>query len=177
MVTRVGINGFGRVGRAFTRYVLQRTDLEVMVINDITDSRTLAHLLEFDSTYGRLPGVVGHTAGAITIDGREIPILATRDPAEIDWAKYGVDVVIESTGKFRTRDQAALHLKGGARKVLISAPGKGVDATIVMGVNDDAYDPVHHEIISNASCSTFAIGATQFVVQDALEMTSWRTGS
>src|SRR5215472_13619661 len=167
MVTRVGINGFGRVGRAFTRYVLQRTDLEVMVINDITDSRTLAQLLEFDSTYGRLHRVVGHTAGAITIDGRDLPVLASRDPAEIDWAKYGVDVVIESTGKFRSRDQAALHLKGGARKVLISAPGKGVDATIVMGVNDDAYDPVHHEIISNASCTTNCVAPMAKVLHDS----------
>src|SRR5215472_8551032 len=159
MVTRVGINGFGRVGRSFTRYVLQRTDLEVMVVNDITDARTLAHLLEFDSTYGRLHRVVGHTAGAITIDGREIPVLASRDPAEIDWAKYGVDVVIESTGKFRTREQAALHLKGGARKVLISAPAKGgVDVTIVMGVNDDTYDLVHHEL-----CGTDGEGAARRV--------------
>jgi glyceraldehyde 3-phosphate dehydrogenase len=137
MVTRIGINGFGRVGRALTRYALQRSDLDVLVINDITDARTLAHLLEFDSTYGRLYRVVGHTASAITIDGREIPVLAERDPGNIDWAKYGVDVVVEATGKFRARDQAALHLKGGARKVLISAPGKGVDATIVIGVNDD----------------------------------------
>ncbi len=167
MVTRVGINGFGRVGRAFTRYALQRTDLEVMVVNDITDAGTLAHLLEFDSTYGRLHRVVGHTAGAITIDGRDIPVLASRDPAEIDWAKYGVDVVVESTGRFRTRDQAALHLKGGAKKVVISAPGKGVDATIVMGVNDDTYDPVHHEIISNASCTTNCVAPMAKVLHDS----------
>ena len=167
MVTRVGINGFGRVGRAFTRYALQRTDLEVMVVNDITDAGTLAHLLEFDSTYGRLHRVVGHTAGAITIDGRDLPVLASRDPAEIDWAKYGVDVVVESTGKFRTRDQAALHLKGGAKKVVISAPGKGVDATIVMGVNDDSYDPVHHEIISNASCTTNCVAPMAKVLHDS----------
>jgi glyceraldehyde 3-phosphate dehydrogenase len=167
MVTRVGINGFGRVGRAFTRYALQRTDLEVMVINDITDARTLAHLLEFDSTYGRLRQVVGHTAGAITVAGRDLPVLAERDPSQIDWAKYGVDVVIESTGKFRTRDQAALHLKGGAKKVLISAPGKGVDATIVMGVNDDTYDPERHEIISNASCTTNCVAPMAKVLHDA----------
>jgi glyceraldehyde 3-phosphate dehydrogenase len=167
MVTRIGINGFGRVGRAFTRYALQRTDLEVMAINDITDAATLAHLLEYDSTYGRLHRTIGHNAGAITIDGRDIPVLALRDPAEIDWAGYGVEVVIEATGKFRTRDEAALHLKGGAKKVLISAPGKGVDATIVMGVNDESYDPVHHEIISNASCTTNCVAPMAKVLHDS----------
>ena len=167
MVTRIGINGFGRVGRAFTRYALQRSDLDVLVINDITDARTLAHLLEFDSTYGRLYRIVDHTASAITIDGREIPVLAERDPGNIDWAKYGVDVVVEATGKFRTRDQAALHLKGGARKVVISAPGKGVDATIVLGVNDETYDPIHHDVISNASCTTNCVAPMAKVLHDA----------
>src|SRR5215472_12670045 len=167
MVTRIGINGFGRVGRALTRYALQRADLEVLAINDITDARTLAHLLEFDSTYGRLHRMVGHTAGTITIDGREIPVLAERDPAEIDWAGYGVDVVIEATGKFRTREKAALHLKGGAKKVLVSAPGKGVDATIVMGVNDETYDPVRHEVISNASCTTNCVAPMAKVLHEA----------
>jgi glyceraldehyde 3-phosphate dehydrogenase len=166
MVTRVGINGFGRVGRAFTRYALQRTDLEVLVINDITDPGTLAHLLEFDSTYGRMHRLIGHNAGAITIEGRDIPVLAEADPAQIDWARYGVDVVIEATGKFRTRDQAALHLKGGAKKVLISAPGKGVDKTIVMGVNDETYDPLHDQIVSNASCTTNCVAPMAKVLQD-----------
>jgi glyceraldehyde 3-phosphate dehydrogenase len=167
VVTRVGINGFGRVGRAFTRYALQRTDLEVVAVNDITDARTLAHLLQCDSTYGRLRRLVGYSAGAITIDGRDIPVLASRDPADIDWGKFGADVVIESTGKFRARDDAALHLKGGARKVIISAPGKGADATIVMGVNDDTYDPVHHEVISNASCTTNCVAPIAKVLHDA----------
>ncbi|WP_300612973.1 type I glyceraldehyde-3-phosphate dehydrogenase [Trebonia sp.] len=168
MVTRVGINGFGRVGRAFTRYALQRTDLEVVAVNDITDAATLAHLLQFDSTYGRLRRVIGHSAGAISIDGRDIPVLASRDPADIDWGRFGADVVIESTGKFRTRDQAAVHLKGGAKKVLISAPAKGaVDATIVMGVNDDIYDPVRHEVISNASCTTNCVAPMAKVLHDA----------
>ncbi len=168
MVTRVGINGFGRVGRAFTRYALQRTDLEIVAVNDITDPATLAHLLQFDSTYGRLRRVIGHSAGAISIDGRDIPVLASRDPAEIDWGRFGADVVIESTGKFRTRDQAAVHLKGGAKKVLISAPAKGaVDATIVMGVNDDIYDPVRHEVISNASCTTNCVAPMAKVLHDA----------
>jgi glyceraldehyde 3-phosphate dehydrogenase len=167
VVTRVGINGFGRVGRAFTRYALQRTDLEVVAINDITDARTLAHLLQCDSTYGRLRRLVGYAAGAISIDGRDVPVLASRDPAEIDWGKFGTDVVIESTGKFRARDDAALHLKGGAKKVIISAPGKGADATIVMGVNDDSYDPVHHEVISNASCTTNCVAPMAKVLHDA----------
>src|SRR5215472_14803723 len=167
MVTRVGINGFGRVGRAFTRYALQRTDLEVVAINDITDARTLAHLLQCDSTYGRLRRLVGYAAGAISIDGRDIPVLASRDPAVIDWGKFGADVVIEATGKFRARDDAALHLKGGARKVIISAPGKGADATIVMGVNDDTYDSVHHEVISNASCTTNCVAPIAKVLHDA----------
>jgi glyceraldehyde 3-phosphate dehydrogenase len=167
MVTRIGINGFGRVGRAFTRYALQRTDLEVMAVNDVTDAATLAHLLEYDSTFGRLHRTIGHNAGAISVDGRDIPVLATRDPGQIDWAGYGVDVVIESTGKFRTRDEAALHLKGGAKKVLISAPGKGVDATIVMGVNDETYDPVHDEIVSNASCTTNCVAPMAKVLHDA----------
>jgi glyceraldehyde 3-phosphate dehydrogenase len=167
VVTRVGINGFGRVGRAFTRYALQRTDLDVVAINDITDAHTLAHLLQCDSTYGRLRRLVGYTAGAISIDGRDIPVLASRDPAEIDWGKFGADVVIESTGKFRARDDAALHLKGGAKKVIISAPGKGADATIVMGVNDDTYDPLHHEVISNASCTTNCVAPMAKVLHDA----------
>jgi len=167
MVTRVGINGFGRVGRSFTRYALQRGDLEVRAINDITDPGTLAHLLEFDSTYGRLPRVIGHNANAITIDGRDIPVLAESDPADIDWGSFGVDVVIESTGIFRTRDQAALHLKGGAKKVLISAPGKGMDKTIVMGVNEDTYDPIHDQIISNASCTTNCVAPMAKVLHDA----------
>ena len=132
MTTRVGINGFGRIGRSFTRLALDRTDLEVVAVNDITDSGTLAHLLAFDSTYGRLGRTVEHTPDSMSIDGVPIAVLSERDPAAIDWGKLGADIVIESTGKFRARDGAALHLKGGARKVLISAPGKDVDLTIVL---------------------------------------------
>src|SRR5215469_8090363 len=126
MTVKVGINGFGRIGRAFTRLALERADLQVVAVNDITDARTLAHLLAFDSTYGRLSQTVEHTDDALIVAGDPIPVLSERDPAGIDWAQLGADVVIESTGKFRTRDGAALHIKGGARKVLISAPGKGV---------------------------------------------------
>jgi glyceraldehyde 3-phosphate dehydrogenase len=167
MTIRVGINGFGRIGRAFTRLALERTDLEVVAVNDITDTGTLAHLLAFDSTYGRLGRTVEHTADSMTVDGKPMAVLAERDPAAIDWGRLGADVVIESTGKFRTRDDAALHLKGGARKVLISAPGKDVDLTIVLGVNDGDYDPQRHDVISNASCTTNCVAPMVKVLNDS----------
>ncbi len=167
MTTRVGINGFGRIGRAFTRRALERTDLQVVAINDITDARTLAHLLAFDSTFGRLGAAVEHTDDSLIIDGTPIAVLAERDPANIDWGKLGADVVIESTGKFRSRDGAALHLKGGARKVLISAPGKNADLTVVLGVNSEAYDPHQHDVISNASCTTNCVAPMAKVLNDA----------
>jgi glyceraldehyde 3-phosphate dehydrogenase len=154
MAVRVGINGFGRIGRAFVRRSLQSDDVEVVAINDITDAATLAHLLAFDSTYGRLGGEVGHADDAILVGGRPIAVSAHRDPGKIDWGALGVDTVIESTGKFRTRDDLALHLKGGARKVLLSVPGKGVDLTVVLGINESQYDPRRHDVISNASCTT-----------------------
>ncbi|MGH3222470.1 MAG: type I glyceraldehyde-3-phosphate dehydrogenase [Streptosporangiaceae bacterium] len=167
MTTRVGINGFGRIGRAFTRLALDRTDLEVVAVNDITDARTMAHLLEFDSTYGRLGHPVEYLADSLVVAGSPIAVLSERDPAAIDWARLGADIVVESTGKFRTRDGAALHLKGGARKVLISAPGKGVDLTVVLGVNGDAYDPARHDVISNASCTTNCVAPMVKVLNDA----------
>ena len=167
MSTRVGINGFGRVGRAFTRLALERADLAVVAVNDIADARTLAHLLEWDSTYGRLGRPVQHGKDSITVGGIPVTVLSERDPAAIDWAGLGADIVVESTGKFRTREAAALHLKGGARKVLISAPGKGVDLTVVMGVNDGAYDPLRHDVISNASCTTNCVAPMVKVLNDA----------
>src|SRR5271168_535884 len=167
MTVRVGINGFGRIGRVFTRLALERTDLQVVGVNDITDARTMAHLLAFDSTYGRLGRPVEHTDDALIVAGEPIPVLSERDPAGIDWAKLGADIVIESTGKFRTRDGAAVHLKGGARKVLISAPGKDVDLTVVLGVNGDAYDPARHDVISNASCTTNCVAPMVKVLHDA----------
>jgi glyceraldehyde 3-phosphate dehydrogenase len=167
MTTRVGINGFGRIGRSFTRLALERTDLEVVAINDITDARTLAHLLAFDSTYGRLGRTVDYTSDSLIVAGTPIAVLSERDPAGIDWGKLGADVVVESTGKFRSRDGAALHLKGGARKVLISAPGKGADLTVVIGVNDGAYDPARHDVISNASCTTNCVAPMVKVLHDA----------
>ena len=167
MTTRVGINGFGRIGRTFTRLALERTDLDVVAVNDITDAGILAHLLAFDSTYGRLGRAVEHTPDSITIGGgTPIAVLSERDPAAIDWGKLGADVVIESTGKFRSRDGAALHLKGGARKVLISAPGKDADLTIVLGVNDADYDPHRHDVISNASCTTNCVAPMIKVLND-----------
>ena len=151
---RIAVNGFGRVGRVFTRIALER-GLEVVAVNDVTDAATLAHLLAHDSTYGRLRAHVEHTEDALIVDGRKIAVTAHRDPAQLPWRELGVDVVIESTGKFRTRAQAAAHLEAGARKVLISAPAKGaIDATIVMGVNQGVYDPASHDVISNASCTT-----------------------
>jgi len=167
MTTTVGINGFGRIGRALTRIALERSDLQVVAVNDITDARTLAHLLEFDSTYGRLGRKVEHTPDSLIIGGTPIAVLSQRDPAEIDWKGLAADIVIESTGKFRTRDGAGLHLAGGAKKVLISAPGKGPDLTIVLGVNDNAYDPARHDVISNASCTTNCVAPMVKVLNDA----------
>jgi glyceraldehyde 3-phosphate dehydrogenase len=167
MTTRVGINGFGRIGRAFTRLALDRAGLEVVAVNDITDARTLAHLLEFDSTYGRLGRSVEYTDDALTVGDSRIAVLAERDPAAIDWAGLGADIVVEATGKFRSRDAAAAHLKGGARKVLISAPGKSVDLTVVLGVNEQAYDPRLHDVISNASCTTNCVAPMVKVLHDA----------
>ncbi len=166
MAIRVGINGFGRIGRTYLRRALERDDIEVVAVNDITDARTLAHLLEFDSTYGRLDASVGHSDDSIIINGSPVTVLSRRDPGEIDWGELGVAVVIESTGKFRSRDQAALHLKGGARKVLLSAPGKGADLTVVVGVNDGEYDPQRHDVISNASCTTNCVAPMAKVLND-----------
>ncbi|MHA6757908.1 type I glyceraldehyde-3-phosphate dehydrogenase [Streptacidiphilus sp. PAMC 29251] len=159
MTVRIGINGFGRIGRNYLRGVLERidqggTDLEVVAVNDIAPTATLAHLLEYDSTYGRLHRTVRHDADSLTVDGHRIAVTAERDPAALAWAEHRVDIVIESTGHFRTRDEAALHLKTGARKVLLSSPGKNADATIVMGVNETDYDPELEQIISCASCTT-----------------------
>jgi glyceraldehyde 3-phosphate dehydrogenase len=167
MATRVGINGFGRVGRAFLRRALERDDLEVVAINDVMDARTLAHLLEFDSTYGRLGRPVGHGPDSLIVDGSPVAVLSQRDPAAINWGELGVGLVVESTGKFRARDDAALHLKGGARKVLISAPGKGADLTVVVGVNDAEYDPQRHDVVSAASCTTNCVVPMAKVLHDS----------
>jgi glyceraldehyde 3-phosphate dehydrogenase len=168
MTVRVGINGFGRIGRTFVRRSLQRADIEVVAVNDVTDARTLAHLLDFDLTYGRLGAAVTHSADSISIGGTPITVLSSPDPAAIDWGRLGADIVIECTGRFRARDDAAMHLKGGARKVLLSAPGKDADLTVVVGVNDGEYDPQRHDVISNASCTTNCLAPVAKVVNDTV---------
>ncbi|WP_067461225.1 type I glyceraldehyde-3-phosphate dehydrogenase [Actinomadura macra] len=166
MTTPVGINGFGRIGRNYLRLALERGQ-EVAAVNDITGTATLAHLLMYDSTYGRLGRSVEHDDTALIIDGRRIPVTAHRDPRDLDWGAVGAEIVIESTGRFRQREDAAAHLKSGARKVVLSSPGKGVDATIVMGVNEDVYDPDHHTVVSNASCTTNCVAPMAKVLHDA----------
>jgi glyceraldehyde 3-phosphate dehydrogenase len=167
MTVRVGINGFGRIGRNFFRAARDNADVEVVAVNDLTDNRTLAHLLKYDSTFGRLDGEVSFDDTSISVDGKPIKASAERDPSQLGWGDLGVDIVIESTGRFTDRDNAALHLKAGARKVIISAPAKGEDVTIVMGVNDDKYDPTSHDIISNASCTTNSVVPMAKVLLDA----------
>jgi len=159
MTTKIGINGFGRVGRLTLRAVNQYHSgkLEVTAINDLTDTKTNAHLLKWDSTYGRYPGEVKATDNSIIVDGKEVRVLAERDPGNISWHDYGVDIVIESTGLFTDATKAAAHFKGGVKKVLISAPARNEDITIVLGVNEDQYRPDKHKIISNASCTTNCI--------------------
>jgi len=155
MPVRVGINGFGRIGRGVFRAAKQSgADIEWVALNDLMDPQTIAHLLRYDSLFGRYPGEVEVRDGALVVDGEEIKVLAERDPAAIKWGDLGVDVVIESTGIFTSREGASKHLDGGARKVLISAPATGEDLTVVLGVNFDRYDPAEHHIISNASCTT-----------------------
>jgi glyceraldehyde 3-phosphate dehydrogenase len=166
MTTRIGINGFGRIGRDYLRSVLGSTELEVVAINDIADSASLARLLRYDSTFGPLHREVEDLGDAIAVDGRKIAVTAIRDPAELPWRQHAVDIAIESTGKFRTREGAGAHLSAGARKVLISAPGKGVDTTIVIGVNDETYDPAKHDVISNASCTTNCVAPMVKVLLD-----------
>jgi glyceraldehyde 3-phosphate dehydrogenase len=166
MSVRVGINGFGRIGRLVLRAAAER-GTQVVGVNDVMDVRTLAHLLKYDSTYGRYPGTVEADGDSLVVDGTRIRATAERDPARLDWAAVGADVVVESTGHFRTRDDAALHLKAGARKVVLSAPGKGVDATLVLGVNAGDYDPDRHDVISNASCTTNCVAPMVKVLHEA----------
>lgn len=154
MAIRVGINGMGRIGRDFLRYALDHPDLEVAAVNDITDAATIARLLRTDSTFGPLRRPVDVDDSTLIVDGHKIAVTAVRDPADLAWGEHGVEVVIEATGKFRTRESAGAHLSTGASRVLISAPGKDVDATIVMGVNEEIYRPDEHFVISNASCTT-----------------------
>ncbi|RYJ27013.1 NAD-dependent glyceraldehyde-3-phosphate dehydrogenase [Streptomyces sp. L-9-10] len=155
MTIRVGINGFGRIGRNYFRALLEQgADIEIVAVNDLGDTATTAHLLKYDTILGRLKAEVTHTADTITVDGHTIKVLSERNPADIPWGELGVDIVIESTGIFTKKADASKHIAGGAKKVLISAPAKDEDITIVMGVNQDKYDAAHHHVISNASCTT-----------------------
>src|SRR5216683_6902556 len=168
MATRVGINGFGRIGRQSMKAMLERypRELEVVAINDLTDTKTNAHLLKYDSTYGRFPGKVEATPDALIVNGHEIKVLAQRDPAQIPWGELGAEIVIESTGFFTDAEKAAAHLHDTVKKVIISAPAKGEDLTIVLGVNDQVYDPSKHHIISNASCTTNCLAPAAKVLND-----------
>jgi glyceraldehyde 3-phosphate dehydrogenase len=168
MPIRVGINGFGRIGRNVLRVAktMKATELEFVAVNDLTDTKTLAHLLKYDSVHGRFPGDVSAQGDGLGVDGKTVRVLSEKDPAKLPWKDLAVDVVLESTGRFTDRDQAALHLSAGARKVIISAPAKKEDVTIVYGVNHEAYDAAKHHVISNASCTTNCLVPVVRVILD-----------
>ncbi len=165
--TRVGINGFGRIGRLAFRAAMGYEDVEIVAVNDLMDSKTNAHLLKYDSNHGTLDAEVKATDGYITVDGKDVKVFAEKDPAALPWKDLGVDIVIESTGLFTSKDKAIKHIEAGAKKVLISAPAKDEDITIVMGVNHDKYDPQNHHIISNASCTTNCLAPVAKVLLDS----------
>jgi glyceraldehyde 3-phosphate dehydrogenase len=173
MAAKIGINGFGRIGRLVFRAINQHYSdkLEIAAVNDLTDAKTNAHLLKYDSTYGIYPGKVEAKENSIIVDGRNTRVVAERDPGKIQWKDYGIDIVIESTGLFTDASKAAAHFQGGAKKVIISAPATGEDATIVMGVNENKYDPAKHRIISNASCTTNCIAPVVKVLHDNFGIT------
>lgn len=172
MVTKLGINGFGRIGRMCMRASLENPEVEVVAINGTSSPQSLAHLLKYDSVHGKLHNLIETTENEIIIDGRPIRVLSDRNPENLPWGDYGVDIVIESTGKFKTGEACQVHLKNGAKKVIITAPAKGEDATIVMGVNEDTYDPKKHHIISNASCTTNCLGPIVKVLNDTFGIDS-----
>ncbi|HEY8728255.1 MAG TPA: type I glyceraldehyde-3-phosphate dehydrogenase [Acidothermaceae bacterium] len=169
MTIRVGVNGFGRIGRNFYRAVAasQGSNIEIVAVNDLTDTKTLAHLLKYDTVLGTFAGEVRHGDGAIHVNGTEIKVLSQRDPAQLPWGELGVDIVIESTGHFTDAEKAKAHIAAGAKKVIISAPAKGEDGTFVLGVNDGEYDNAKHHIISNASCTTNCVAPLAKVLQDS----------
>jgi glyceraldehyde 3-phosphate dehydrogenase len=174
MAIRVGINGFGRIGRNVVRAAkaMQVTDLDFVAVNDITDTKTLAHLLTYDSVHGKFPGTISTNAEGLVVDGDAMRVLAEKDPAKLPWKDLGVDVVLESTGRFTDRDQAALHLTGGAKKVIISAPAKKEDITVVYGVNHEKYDAAKHHVLSNASCTTNCLVPVVKVILDRFGFSS-----
>lgn len=165
-MTKVGINGFGRIGRNVFRAMLNHPELEVVAVNDLTDAKTLAHLLKYDSVHGTLDAEVTLTEEGFAVNGKEVQVFAERDPAKLGWGELDVDVVIESTGRFTNREDAAKHLDAGAKKVIISAPAKNEDLTVVLGVNEESYDPAKHDVISNASCTTNCLAPVAKVLHD-----------
>ncbi|MFA9559554.1 type I glyceraldehyde-3-phosphate dehydrogenase [Evansella sp. AB-rgal1] len=167
MATKVGINGFGRIGRVVFRAALNNPEVEVVAVNDLTDANTLAHLLKYDSVHGKLDATVEVSGDNLVVNGKEIKVIAERDPAQLPWGDLGVEVVVESTGRFTARADAAKHLEGGAKKVVISAPASEEDITIVMGVNEDKYDAANHHVISNASCTTNCLAPFAKVLNDS----------
>ncbi|HUF48556.1 MAG TPA: type I glyceraldehyde-3-phosphate dehydrogenase [Vicinamibacterales bacterium] len=166
MAIKVGINGFGRIGRNIMRAAMAHDDIDIVAVNDLTDARTLAHLLKYDSILGNLSATIAATDDQITVDGDSFQVLAQKDPAALPWKDLGVDVVFESTGRFTRRDDAAKHVAAGAKRVVITAPAKGPDVTVVMGVNHTTYDPAKHAIISNASCTTNCLAPVAKVLHD-----------
>ena len=174
MATKIGINGFGRIGRQVLKGIMDyhRDDLEVVAVNDLTDTATNAHLFKYDSNYGRYPGDVEMEDAALVIDGQRIAVLAERDPGQIPWGDYGVEIVIESTGIFTDGGKASAHLNNGPKKVVISAPAKNEDLTVVLGVNDDQYDPAAHNVVSNASCTTNCLAPIAKVLHDTVGIKS-----
>ena len=166
MAVKVGINGFGRIGRLFFRAAFKDQALEVVAVNDVTDAKTLAHLLQYDSVHGRFDEKVEAKENAFLVGGKEVQVLSVKDPSELPWGKLGVEIVIESTGKFTDREGCEKHLKAGAKRVIVSAPAKGEDITIVMGVNEKKFDPDKHNILSNASCTTNCLAPVAKVLLD-----------
>ena len=172
MPIKVGINGFGRIGRNIVRTALDDKDIQFVAVNDITDAKTLAHLLKYDSVLGNLPNTITHTDKTISVDGKSFQVFKTKDPSEIDWASVGADIVVESTGLFTKGPEARKHIRGPVKKVIISAPAEDPDATFVLGVNDKLYDPAKHHVVSNASCTTNCLAPVAKVLQDSFGIIS-----
>jgi glyceraldehyde 3-phosphate dehydrogenase len=176
MAIKVGINGFGRIGRNIMRAAMAHKDIDIVAVNDLTDAATLAHLLKYDSILGNLAGTITASGDRITVDGDDFQVLAIKDPAQLPWKSLGVDVVFEGTGKFTKREDAAKHIDAGAKRVIITAPAKGPDVTVVMGVNHTMYDPAKHHIVSNASCTTNCLAPTVKVLHETFGLEKgWMT--
>ena len=170
MPIKVGINGFGRIGRNIVRTALNDKDIQFVAVNDITDAKTLAHLLKYDSVLGNLPNTITHTEDSISVDGKSFKVFKIKDPSEIDWASVGADIVVESTGLFTKGADARKHIRGSVKKVIISAPATDPDATFVLGVNDKTYDPAKHHVVSNASCTTNCLAPVAKVLHDTFKI-------